>query len=258
VCLVVLAWESHPEYRLVLAANRDEFHQRPAQALHWWPDRPAIVAGRDLQAGGTWLAVSRAGRFATVTNYRERRRKSAGLYSRGELVTNFVGGDQDARTFFETIGGERYAGFSLLASDGDELWYLSNRGDGPDRLPPGIYGLSNASLDTPWPKLERCRDALRSMIESGAVNESALMNVLTDRTTAPAEAVETGGLPFDVARALTAPFIVSPDYGTRCTTVLTWDRENHVNISEHRFDQSGRKTGESRVSFRAGDNQDSA
>ena len=125
-------------------------------------------------------------------------------------------------------------------------------------MAPGLHGLSNHFLDTPWPKLERSRDALRSMIECGAVNESALMNILADRTTAPADAVETGELPFDVARSLTAPFIVSPDYGTRCTTVLTWDRENHVNISEHRFDQSGRKTGESRVSFRAGDNQDSA
>lgn len=258
MCLVVLAWEAHPDYRLILAANRDEFHRRPAQALHWWPDRPAILAGRDLQAGGSWLAVSRAGRFATVTNYREHQRKSAGLHSRGELVTDFVGGDQDARAFSESIDTDRYAGFSLLASDGNELWYLSNRGEGPDILSPGVYGLSNAALDTPWPKLERSREALRSMIESGAVNESALMNVLADRTTAPADAVEPGELPFDVARALTAPFIVSPDYGTRCTTVLTWDREDRVNVSEHRFDRGGRKTGESRVSFRVGITQASA
>ncbi len=239
----------HPDYRVILAANRDEFHQRPSREIHWWPDRPDVLAGRDLQAGGTWLAASRSGRFATVTNYRERQRKKAGLTSRGEIVTEFVAGKENAEAMVGSLDGGNYAGFSLLAGDADDLWYVSNRGDGPDRLEPGVYGLSNASLDTPWSKLVRSRKALRSMVDSDSANETNLFRLLADRTPAPISDVEEGDLPFEVARAITAPFIVSPDYGTRCTTVLTLSNDGVVTVVERRFDASGEKTGESRYSF---------
>lgn len=249
MCLVVFAFKVHPDFRLLLGANRDEFHQRPSRELHWWSDRPGLLAGRDLQAGGTWLAVSRNGRFATVTNYREHQRKRAGYASRGELVADFVGGDNDAAGFVSNIDGNRYAGFSLLADDGEEFWYVSNRGDGPLRLAPGIYGLSNAALDTPWPKLVRSKSALRALLDAGNVNQSTLMRLLADRTVAAIPDVETGALPFDVARALTAPFIVSPDYGTRCTTAVTWSEAGQISLSEQRFDAEGEKSGESRFRF---------
>lgn len=249
MCLIVFAWESHPEYRLVLAANRDEFHNRPARDLDWWPDQPELLAGRDLQAGGTWLAASRNGRFATVTNYREGQPKKAGLKSRGDLVTDFVSGDSSPESFVGSIDGLKYAGFSLLVATDDELWYVSNRGDGPCRLEPGIYGLSNASLDTPWSKLTRSRDALAAMIESGDINETALMRILADRTPAPVADVEDGNLPFELARAVTAPFIVAPDYGTRCTTAVTWRSNGNLAMTERRFDSDGRQSGETTFRF---------
>lgn len=249
MCLIVFAWQAHPEYRLVLAANRDEFHGRPTQALHWWPDKTDVLAGRDLQAGGTWLASHRAGRFATVTNYRDRQGTEGKLRSRGELVTDFVMSDMGAETFTKTTAGEQYAGFSLLAIDNDDLYYVSNRGDKPTLLSPGIYGLSNASLDTPWSKLVRSRDRLRSLVDTNTVNETALMRLMADRESAPIPDVEAGQLPFEIARALTAPFIVSPDYGTRCSTSLLWSHEGKVALCERRFDATGESTGESRFSF---------
>jgi len=249
MCLVVFAWKVHPDFRLILAANRDEFHQRPSRPLQWWPDEPDLLAGRDLQAGGTWLAIGRNGRFATVTNFREHQRKMPGLLSRGKLVTDFVGGSSQAEQFAASVEGKRYAGFSLLTTDGDDLWYGSNRGDEPKALAPGVYGLSNASLDTPWAKVVRSRDGLQSLIESGNVNETTLLRLLGDRTAASVPDIEAGGLPFALAQALTAPFIVSKDYGTRCTTTLLWSQSGEVSLNERRFDHKGERSGESRFHF---------
>jgi len=255
MCLVVFAWKVHPDYRLILAANRDEFYRRPSQPLQWWPDKPDLLAGRDLQAGGTWLAIGRNGRFATVTNYREHQRKKPGLLSRGELVTDFVDGSSRAEHFADSVEGKRYAGFSLLAADGDDLCYASNRGDKPKTLAPGVYGLSNASLDTPWTKVVRSRDGLQSLIQSGNVNETSLVRLLGDRTAATVPDIEPGKLPFDLARALTAPFIVSKEYGTRCTTTLMWSQSGEVSLSERRFDDKGARSGESRFRFSAVESQ---
>ena len=251
MCLIVFAWKAHPDYQLVLTANRDEFHRRPSRPLHYWPDNSDVLAGRDLQAGGTWLAAHRQGRFATVTNYREQQEIKGKVESRGALVTNFVTGDASAGSFATSIDGENYAGFSLLASDGDDLYYVSNRGDQPTRLDPGIYGLSNASLDTPWPKVLRCRDALNAIVDTDTINATSLFRLMADRTCASIADVEAGHLPFELARALTAPFIVSPDYGTRCSTVMLWSHDGKVELSERRFDASGKPSGESRFSFSA-------
>lgn len=258
MCLIAFAWEAHPQFRLILAANRDELHGRLSQPMHWWADRPQVLAGRDLQAGGTWLAVSRSGRIATVTNYREGQQKRAGLESRGNLVSAFVDGRGSPGDFVAGIDGGRYAGFNLLAGDESGLWYVSNRGDGPAKLPAGVYGLSNAALDTPWSKLVRTRDALSGLIDANDVNETKLLRLLADRKTAPAVEIEQGDLPFDLARAVTAPFIVSRDYGTRCTTVLTWARGGAVSIVERRFDAAGEKTGESAFRFTTGVDQSGA
>jgi uncharacterized protein with NRDE domain len=210
-----------------------------------------VLAGRDLQAGGTWLATGRSGRFATVTNYREGQPARKGLNSRGNLVTDFVAGNTTPERYIDRIEGEQFAGFSLLAAAGNELWYVSNRGDKPTRLEPGVFGLSNASLDTPWSKLVRSRDALAALIESGNVNDMTLMDVLADRNPAEAEDVEDGKLPFELARAMTAPFIVAPEYGTRCTTVLTWGYDDKVAVTERRFDAGGDVSGETTIRFKA-------
>ena len=249
MCLIVFAWQAHPDYRLIVAANRDEYHGRAAREAHWWPDAPDILAGRDLQAGGTWLAAGRNGRFATVTNYRENQRPKAGLQSRGEIATGFVAGSDAPLAFVSAFDGSRYAGVNVLAADAESLCYVSNRDDAPRALPPGIYGLSNASLDTPWSKLVRARAALADLVDSNAVNATALFRLLGDRTPAPAGEIESGDLPFALARAISAPFIVSDDYGTRCSTVIEVDNDGMTRFRERRFAAGGETTGESAFAF---------
>lgn len=249
MCLVVFAWQAHPEYRLILAGNRDEAHERPTRDAHWWPDNKEILAGRDLQAGGTWLAISKSGRFATVTNFREGQRSRPEFRSRGTLVTEFLSGSQSLREFEFSICNEKYAGFSLLASDGESMLYLSNRDDLEAELSPGIYGLSNASLDTPWSKVIRAKAGLESMIRNDVVNETGLMRLLADRRPAPADDIAGDDLPFEIARAISAPFIVGPQYGTRSSTTLLWRLDDTIEFAERRFDPSGNSTGNSRFRF---------
>ena len=249
MCLVVFAWQVHPQYRLIVAGNRDESHRRPTQDAHWWPDNESLLAGRDLQAGGTWLAVSKSGRFATVTNFHEGLSSRAGRKSRGALVMDFVTDTSSPQEYESSIAYDEYAGFSLLLCDGESMSYLSNRDDLEANLDPGIYGLSNASLDTPWSKVVRARSGLESLIDSSEVNETELMRLLADRTPAAVDEVETEGLPFEIARALTAPFIIAPEYGTRSSSTVLWGIDDVIDICERRFDPSGKTTGESRFRF---------
>jgi uncharacterized protein with NRDE domain len=252
MCLLVFAVRQHDDLPLIVAGNRDEFHARPAQAAHWWPDKPDIVGGRDLQAGGTWLAMHRKGRFAAVTNFRDARREQAGLQSRGHLITGFLEAGSGARDYLESIDGDAFAGFNLLVSDGTTAAYLSNRGGGLRVLPAGVYGLSNATLDDPWTKVTRSRARLAELIESDNVNESSLLRLLADREKASTDEVQTNGLSFSMAHALTAPFIVHPEYGTRCSTDMTIDGKGNVRFAERRFGPDGRQSGESRFSFGSG------
>lgn len=249
MCLVVFAWQVHADFPLVIAANRDEFHSRPTQPLHWWADAPSLLGGRDLQAGGTWLAVARNGRIATVTNYREAHARQAARRSRGELVSRFLSGENTPGDYASNIPIDAYAGFNLLLADQNELCYLSNRDDEPKNMEPGIYGLSNTSLDTPWWKLERTRTSLENIIAENQVNETTLLRMMADKEKAPVDDVPAGPLPFEIGRALTAPFIVTPEYGTRCTSVVLRHRNGQIAVTERRFDASGKSTGDSRFNF---------
>lgn len=252
MCLVVLAIGESPEYPLILAGNRDEFHGRPTQNADWWPDKPNVVGGRDLQAGGTWLALHRKGRFATVTNYRDAQPSSAGFRSRGHLVTEFLDGDLSPLDYLRTIEGDRYAGFNLIVGDAGNVAYLSNRGAGLRSLQPGVYGLSNALLDGPWAKVERSKQGLVELLARDAINETMLLRLLDDRTRGPVEEVDGNTLGFTKAHAITAPFIVTPDYGTRCSTIVIADSRGRWQMTERRFDAQGMSTGESRFSFESG------
>lgn len=251
MCLVVIGVDTHPAFRLIIAANRDEFHERPTQEAHWWPDRPDILGGRDLLAGGTWFAVSRRGRIALVTNDRDAEPKHGKLPSRGLLVSGFLESTLAPLDYFEGVDASAYAGFNLIAG-GDGLAYLSNRDGGAQPLAAGIYGLSNAQLDTPWDKVRRSKVRLSRLIDEDGVDETALFRLLADRERAPVDEVETGALPFDMAHAVTAPFIVTPDYGTRCSTIVTVDRAGRWRFLERRFDAAGKATGDSRFTFDAG------
>jgi len=251
VCLVVLAFNVQADNPLIVAANRDEFHARPTQEAGWWPDQPDIIAGRDLQAGGTWLGVQRNGRFATVTNYRDAENKHVGLRSRGHLVSEFLRGSLTPAAYLRGIDPDDYAGFNLLVTDGSTLAYLSNRGGGLQELEAGIYGLSNATLDTPWEKVARSKTRLAALLQTDQANESQLLRLLGDRDKGPIDEADSEHLPFATAHAITAPFIVTPAYGTRCSTVVRADRSGHWHFLERRFDAAGVSSGESRYSFRA-------
>jgi uncharacterized protein with NRDE domain len=249
VCLVVLAWQQHPDFPLIVAGNRDEFHGRPTKEVHWWPDKPNIVGGRDLQAAGTWLALSRFGRFATVTNYRDAELPKAKLRSRGHLVTGFLEASDEPLEYLNGIDGATYAGFNLLVSDGETLAWASNRGGSATILPPGIYGLSNALLDSPWYKVVRSKAALQQLISGNKVNASELLRILDDRSKAPVAEVEAGRLPFATAHSISAPFIVLPDYGTRSSSVALFDNAGNWWLHERRFDSSGTSIGDSALRF---------
>jgi uncharacterized protein with NRDE domain len=249
MCLVVIGWQEHADYPLIVAGNRDEFHARPTKELHWWPDKPDIIGGRDLQAAGTWLALHRNGRFATVTNYRDAEPTSGRLRSRGHLVTDFLESSQKPLDYLNGIDGDAYAGFNLIVSDGDSLAWTSNRGEGAHVLPPGVYGLSNALLDSSWHKVTRSKTALAQLVRQNKVNETELLRLLNDRAKAPVNEVEAGRLPFSTAHSISAPFIVLPDYGTRSSSVALCDNTGNWRMHERRFDPGGKNVGDTTIGF---------
>jgi uncharacterized protein with NRDE domain len=251
MCLVVLGWHQHADFPLIVAGNRDEFHTRPAKEAHWWQDKPDIVGGRDLQAAGTWLGLHRNGRFATVTNYRDAELPSAKFLSRGHLVTDFLESSLSPVDFLESVDGAAYAGFNLLVCDGETLAWLSNRGAGMRVLPPGIYGLSNALLDSSWHKVVRSKAALKQLINKNKVNETELLRLLDDRKKAPTAEIETDHLPFSMAHAISAAFIVLPDYGTRCSSIALYDKRGKWRFHERRFAANGASIGDTGFTFDA-------
>jgi uncharacterized protein with NRDE domain len=256
MCLLVLAWMSHPRYRLVAAANRDEFHDRPATPLGWWNDDKRVLAGRDLRAGGTWMGVTRAGRFGVVTNFRDLESPPApDTPSRGTLVPGFLASDAPPSAFLQHLheSAARYAGFNLLVAGAGTLHYYTNRDDaGPRRLAPGIYGLSNHWLDSPWPKLVRTRERFAAALASAAPGTPELFDLLADRERAADGLPPDAGMPPDWERTLSSPFVLHERYGTRCSTVLLAGHDGRTVVLERRFDAAGQQTGATRLEF-AGD-----
>jgi uncharacterized protein with NRDE domain len=246
MCLILFAWQAHPRYALVLAANRDEFHARPAAAADFWPDVPDLLAGRDLQAGGTWLGVTRGGRFAAVTNYREPLVPEVPLErSRGELVRNYLAGGDPPETHARAVldTGSAYRGFSLLLGTRQTLTHVSNRQDGTQEVSAGCHGLSNHLLDTEWPKVTSGLARLAGLLREERMEPEALLALLADRSTAPGEmpaAADVDGLR---RHLMNHSFIVSPDYGTRSSTVLLVDRAGGTEFVERCFAPDGSATG---------------
>lgn len=252
MCLILFAWQAHPRYALIVAANRDEFHQRPTIAANYWADDPGLLAGKDIQAGGTWLGITRSGRFAAITNYREPLAPEIVLErSRGHLVRDFLADTTQAFPHAEQLAGEgmAYRGFNLLLAGGDQLAYVSNRGAGPDRVDNGVHGLSNHLLNTDWPKVHAGRDRLGELLEADCLEHEALFELLTDKTLTP------GDLPRNIEDSLVREqlmnhyFIVSPDYGTRSSTVVLVGHDGEVEFAERQFGPDGRETGTRRFEF---------
>ena len=221
MCLILVAWRVHPDFPLVAAANRDEFHRRPSAAAGPWPEHPGLWGGRDLEAGGTWLALREGGRFAAVTNVREPR-VAPGPVSRGTLPVAFLLGDLAPGAFAAQVDGARYSGFNLLLGDREELWWCSNRAPAPRRLEPGVYGLSNHLLDTPWPKVVKAKDRFQAAL-ARLPDFGPCFDLLADPAVAPDAELPDTGVPLDWERRLSAVFIQGIDYGTRASTVVARD-----------------------------------
>jgi uncharacterized protein with NRDE domain len=237
MCLILVAWRGHPDHPLVVAANRDEFFARPTAAAARWADAPQVLAGRDLEAGGTWLGVAAGGRFAAVTNVREPG-KPQGPRSRGRLTADFLAGDMAAADYVAAIDGAAHSGFNLLVGDGRELWYASNRIAAPRPLAPGIYGVSNHLLDTPWPKLATAKARFAAALTHLPATE-AFFALLADDEIVPDAHLPATGVSLEWERRLSAIFVRSPDYGTRASTVLAVDAAGGARLHERRFDAGG-------------------
>jgi uncharacterized protein with NRDE domain len=260
MCLLVLAWRVHPRYRLIVAANRDEFHARPTAPMAPWPDAPTILAGRDLSAQGTWLAVDRDRRFGIVTNFRDVQPRRPDAPSRGGLIPDWLLQATSPASFLAQLepNAQRYAGFNLLINDADSLCYASNRAPQFSRaLAPGIYGLSNLLLDTPWPKLTRVREKFTAWLwqQTAAAAapdvpardaSEALFAMLADRTRAmPEPPQNTRPLTPEWVEILSSPFVLDPLFGTRCSTLVMIGYDGSLCVQERRFDAAGILTGES-------------
>lgn len=237
MCLILFAHRQRSDLPLVLLANRDEFLARATAPMAPWAEAPEVVGGRDLQAGGSWLGVAADGRWAAVTNVREGERTRSGGPSRGWLVRDFLQGSESPEIFIARNAPQfaDYAGFNLLLGDGRDLWYVGNR-EGPSRLlPPGVYGLSNGRLDTPWPKVERGKAALRALLEEPVPVLEQGFRLLADRETFPDHHLPATGIPLEWERALSAIFIVAPTYGTRCSTILLGTAGGEWLLTERSF-----------------------
>ncbi len=246
MCLAILAIDALPDWPLIVVANRDEYHDRAAAPLQPWQQYPNLLAGQDLQAGGTWLGVTNSGRFSLLTNYRDPQQRRLQAPSRGRLVEDFLKAELPADTYLQTIEpkADEYNGFNLIVADGESLYYSGNQAKPfKQSLTAGVYGLSNALLDTPWPKTHRTRQAITTLLaESFAPDAEQLAALMQDRTAVPDDLLPDTGMGLARERILATPFIVSPDYGTRCTTVVMRHRNGNQWVQETTYNAAGEIT----------------
>ena len=249
MCLIFIALKHHPKCKLIVAANRDEFYSRKTAAAAYWDDHPEILGGRDLEAMGTWLGMTKAGRICMVTNFRDLHNIRNNAPSRGKLVTDFLLEKASGEAYLGKIEprAKQYNGFSLIAGTVDSLYYLSNYREGIIHLNSGLFGLSNHLLETPWPKVEQGKRAIQELLRSATVQKDDLFKVLSDETVSPDERLPDTGVGPELERMLSPAFIKSENYGTRSSTVIIVDYNNHVSFHERVYDH--RDKGFSHQSF---------
>lgn len=238
MCLIFLSVNHHPKYKLIIAANRDEFYQRKTAPSHFWNDHPHILGGRDLEANGTWMAISKHGKISLVTNYRDPHHIDPQAPSRGQLVSDFLLNGDAPKEYLEKVepNAKAYNGFNLIVGSPDELYYLSNYKGPAEKLPNGLHGLSNHLLNTPWPKVERGKQKMKKILEADEVSASTLFELLYDDQIADDTQLPDTGIGLERERMLSSMFIKSPNYGTRCSTVVRVSQTNHVSFSERVYD----------------------
>ncbi|WP_088009491.1 NRDE family protein [Indiicoccus explosivorum] len=249
MCLINFQFHNHPAYKLVVAANRDEFYGRPTAAAHFWEDAPHILAGRDLKEKGTWMGITKAGRFAALTNFRDPERETDGKRTRGEIVRNFLDSDMPADAFMRSLDPDAYNGFNLIAGTPDALFYFNNIEGGVQEISPGIHGISNRFLDTPWPKVVKGKAGLAEALKGGTVDPEELFALMQRAEPAADAALPDTGVGRDLERRLSPLFIKMEEYGTRSSTVLTVNKTGDAEFIERTYD-AGVFMDEKRFSFR--------
>ncbi|MEX2410999.1 MAG: NRDE family protein [Candidatus Paceibacterota bacterium] len=234
MCLIVFAYKCHPTYPLILAGNRDEFYDRPTQNLHVWESEPPIIAGKDLKAGGTWLGVTDDGLIATLTNYRDIKNLKDHAPSRGDLITEILLSDDPLLQSLKSIEkkADLYNGFNLIAGNLNHLYYLSNHNTPFSEIQPGYHSISNSALNTPWPKTEWALQRFKKVTRNSKVSEHDLFELLLNTDTYPIENLPNTGLSPELEKAVSSVFIQTDNYGTRSSTVLTVDRDHHLQVTE--------------------------
>jgi len=249
MCLILVAWRAHPEFPLVVAANRDEFFNRPTAAASFWPGGN-IVAGRDLQAGGTWMGINRSGHFAALTNYRDPAMHRDGRDSRGQLVADFLTADKTPLAWLEKQRplAARYNPFNLLVGDRRSLACYSSVSDEIQSLEPGVYGLSNHLLDSPWPKVESAKSSLARAL-AALPDDGPLFDLLRDDSIHPDDTLPRTGVSIQWERLLSSAFVKAPGYGTRSSTIVIVSRGGTPIVDEQTWLEDGRAGGRSRFRF---------
>ncbi|NLO22503.1 MAG: NRDE family protein [Syntrophomonadaceae bacterium] len=237
MCIVLWASDCHDKYKLVVAANRDEFYQRPTLPAEFWPENPAILAGKDMKHGGTWMGITLAGGFATLTNFRDPANYNPNAPSRGHLVQEYLESTADAQSYMQKIlaAGLDFNGFNLLAGTVDELYYLSNQERIIRPVAKGYHGLSNSLLDVPWPKVTRGLRNLAACLQKSHIEVEDLFEMMADRHQPPDQQLPQTGVSLEMERLLAPAFVEMQDYGTRTTTVILVDRNNLVQFRERSF-----------------------
>jgi uncharacterized protein with NRDE domain len=250
MCLLLFAYNTHPDSRLILAANRDEFHRRPTAAAQWWSDAPDIFAGRDLEKSGTWMGVNKNGKFAALTNFRDPTQRKANAPSRGLLVSDYLRGQLSPAEYLVQLSehADQYEAFNLFLGDKKSLWFFSSRDKIAQELKTGVYGLSNATLDEPWPKVTHGKQGLTKILAKN-INQNNLFSLLADRTIYHDDHLPQTGVPLEWERRLSATFIVLPEYGTRCSTLLLIGKDGRMEFVERSFDAGGEITETKRAEF---------
>ncbi len=237
MCLIVFSYRQHPKYELIFAANRDENYNRPTRQAQFWDNHPDILAGKDLQAGGTWMGINKAGYFSALTNFRDPSIQRDNPPTRGHLVLDYLKHPGAPQAYLNTVdsNADEYMGFNLLAGNTNQIGYYSNQQKHIQLLEPGLYGLSNHLLNTPWPKVEHAKENLRQLLDQHEIPEDALFDLLSDDQQAPDDKLPDTGIPKEIEKQVSPIFIKSDNYGTRCSTILLIDKHGGVTFTERRF-----------------------
>jgi uncharacterized protein with NRDE domain len=242
MCLIVFANNVHPHYKLIFGANRDEFYNRPSEQAEFWRNHLNLLAGKDLQAGGTWLGITREGKFAAITNFRDLKNQRNDAPSRGKLTLDFLISSISSDDYYNNLKPTLniFNGFNLLLGSVDELYYFSNKTTELQKIEAGIHGISNAILDTPWPKVEKSKRQLQNLISKENIHPREVLNILDDSTIAKDEELPDTGVGLELERILSPIFIKSEKYGTRSSTVIIVDKSNNVNFAERAYNEKTR------------------